>query len=229
VKKPVSSFVSGVSASSWLSGRIPRLLALSALVLVCGCRYAYAQEYFEPCTNDAFPDYYAGVDNVIDRAIGEKPQLSLTTFPSFSPEYGMRIADSNVFFVTLKDSFWYSSNVYDKKTGSGYHDFTKPKVKAQLNSAPLSKDLIDRILKIYTAAISSSKKQDLFGFDGTTYRFTSPSVGCGKVWSPSKGTRAYQMVDLIQHLSKHARLSGDSALKSSAQLIEQKIIALEKQ
>ncbi|MGH8107608.1 MAG: hypothetical protein ACREO1_02680 [Arenimonas sp.] len=207
-----------------------RILVLLALLIGCASSAAYAQEYFEPCTDEMFPDYHAGVDGVIDRAIGEKPQLSVTTYPSFSPEYGLRIAGGKIHFAILSDSFWYSSNVYDEKTKRGYHDFTKPKVEAKISSAPLSQELVDRTLKIYEAAISSSKASvgSGLGFDGISFRFTSPSAGCGKTWSPSEGTRAYQLVDLVEHLAKHAKLSSDSELKSSTQLIEQKLIALEK-
>jgi hypothetical protein len=206
-----------------------RSFVLLVLLFTCGSRYAFAEESLEPCADEMFPEYHAGVDSVIDRAIGEKPRLSVTTFPSFSPEHGMRIVGSKVYFATLNDSFWYSSNVYDEKTRRGYYDFTKPKLKAKISSAPLSQDLIDRTIKIYLAAISSSIKHERLGFDGTTYRFTSPSAGCGKTWSPSQGTRAYQLVALVELLSKHAKLSNKNDLQSSTQLIEQNIIALEKQ
>jgi hypothetical protein len=227
---PVFKFhIRCVGTLFWLLDPMNRLLVLLFLVFICGSRYAYAQESFEPCTDEMFPEYHAGVNSVIDSAVGEKPRLSVTTFPSFRPEYGIRIVGSKVYFATLNDSFWYSSNVYDEKTRRGYYDFTKPKLKAKISSAPLSQDLIDRTIKIYVAAISSATKYERLGFDGTTYRFTTPSAGCGKTWSPSQGTRAYQLVALVELLAKHAKLSNERQLKSSTQLIEQKVIALEKQ
>ena len=202
---------------------------LFTILFASACSFANAQDLLEPCDDDLFPEYNAGVDNVIDRAVDEKPRLSITTYPSFSPEYGVRIVGNNVYLGRLKASFWYSSTVYDKKTRSGYKDFTKPKVKAKLSSAPLSPALIDRILSIYTAGITSSKKEKFpgFGFDGVTYRFTSPSAGCGEVRSPSEATRTYQLVDLAEHLGKHSKLSSSSSLAQSTKLIEQKVITLE--
>ena len=191
-----------------------------------GC--ANAQDALEPCS-DYRPDYYAGVDLVIDSAIDDSAQLSVTMFPSFRPEYGVRIVGNIVYLARLKGSFWNSSNVFDEKAGRGYHDFSKPKIKARLSSAPLSPGLISRIAKIYVAAVSSRKENKRSVMDGVSYRFNTPANGCGEIASPSDGTRAHQLVDLVDQLAKHAQLSGSSSLKRSTQLIEQKVTALESQ
>ena len=203
------------------------LLLLSLLFSgAFGC--ANAQDALEPCS-DYRPDYYAGVDLVIDSAIDDSAQLSVTMFPSFRPEYGVRIVGNIVYLARLKGSFWNSSNVFDEKAGRGYHDFSKPKIKSRLNSAPLSPGLISRIAKIYIAAVYSRKENKRSVMDGVSYRFNTPANGCGEIASPSDGTRAHQLVDLVDQLAKHAQLSGSSSLKRSTQLIEQKVTALESQ
>lgn len=205
-----------------------RIVLFSALLFAGAFRCASAQDSLSLCS-DSLPAYYSGVKNVIDGAIGGSFQLSITIFPSFEPEYGLRMAEGTVYLARLRSSFWYSSNVFDEKARRGYHDFSKPKIAAKIISAPLSANLIDRITKVYAAAILSPIQDTRSTMDGVSYRFELPLAGCGEVSSPSEGTRAYRLISLVNQLGYHAKLSGGRALRQSSQLIERKVVELERQ
>lgn len=184
---------------------------LTVLIIVLAPVTALAQSALEPCEMEFLGDYYRGVDRIIDDALGGTPRLSLTTLPSFSPESGVRLFGENIYFVQFGSSFWYGVD----RSRRGHDDFSLPKVKTRIYRAKISPLIAERIEQAYTAAIESSRKSDRMGLDGVSYRFTRPGIGCGEAWSPDPDTSNAKLVELVELLAKHAKLSKPREMQRS--------------
>lgn len=198
---------------------------ISALALAFVPISADAQSSLEPCA-DFLGDYYRGVDRAIDRAVVGTPRLSITTFPSFSPESGVRLAGDSVQLVELDSSFWYDSTRIDGR-GRGRHEFSATRVKTRLYRARVSARLSKRIENAYSLTIARARKSDRMGLDGVTYRFARPGVGCGEAWSPEPGTPNARLVELSELLARHAKLSMPWMIELSEQAIAKSLDRIE--
>jgi hypothetical protein len=187
---------------------------LAMLTIVLTPVPALAQAALEPCEMEFLGDYYRGVDKIIDDAVGGPPRLSLTTLPSFSPESGVRLVADDIYFVQLGSSFWYGATTVDR-SGRGREDFSSPKVKTRLYRAKISPSIAERVEQAYTAAIERSRKSDRIGLDGVSYRFTRPGIGCGEAWSPEPDTSNAKLVELVELLARHAKLSKPREMQRS--------------
>lgn len=181
---------------------IPLLTLLCAWLPVA----AQAQDALEPCGTELLGEYYQGVEERIDSAIGRRPELSLTTLPSFSPESGVRLVGAEVYYVEFQSSFWADANTIDR-SGIGHMDFDSPKVRTRVYHSRLDPDIAHDVMQAYGTAISAARESDRIGLDGVSYRFTLPGVGCGGAWSPDPETHNGTLVQLLELLTRHTRLS----------------------
>ena len=183
----------------------------------CTIAPALAQN-IEPCKSEFMGDYYRGVDEIINKAIGHQSQLSITTIPSFSAESGLRLVGNDVYFVQLKASVWANSFVMDGP-GRGHNDFSSPHAATTVYRAALSPEIASRIKQLYVNAITNAKESDRMGLDGVTYRMAIPAGGCAETWSPEPQSPDGRLVELIELLSAHARLSQPRAMQRSEEVI----------
>ncbi|WP_213605434.1 hypothetical protein [Pseudoxanthomonas japonensis] len=191
---------------------------LIVLTIVLAPTHASAQSALEPCEMEFLGDYYRGVDKIIDDAVGDTPRLSLTTLPSFSPESGVRLVGDHIYFVQFGSSFWYGATTVDH-SGRGHEEFSSPKVEIRMYRARVSQSIAERIEQAFATAIKSSRKSDRMGLDGVSYRFTKPGLGCGEAWSPDPNTPNARLVELIDVLAKHAKLSESRKMQRSEDAI----------
>ncbi len=170
----------------------------------------------KPC-NDFMPEYYGQVDRIVDVAVGKTARLSLTTFPSFYAESGVRLVGADVYFVQLLSFLWAES--YAGGVGPKV-EFAKVRVKTKTFQAKLRADIADRVEAVYAHAISRVRPSQAQGLDGVTYRFAIPRAGCGEVWSPSNDTPDSRLVMLGELLEKHAQLTTEAELKKNEAAID---------
>ena len=190
---------------------------LAVLIMAFAPTLSFAQSALEPCELEFLGDYYRGVDKIIDDAVGSTPRLSLTTLPSFSPEYGVRLVGDYVHLVQFDSSFWYGATSIDSR-GRGRDDFST-QVNTRTYRAEISASIANRIKQAYTESIAGSKKSDRMGADGVSYRFTTPETGCGEAWSPDQDTPNSGLVELSELLAKHAKLSRPRQIQRSEEAI----------
>lgn len=196
------------------------LIAFLLFALAC-CAIAPARaQALEPCKSEFEDDYYRGVDQIIDNAIGRQSQLSITTLPSFFAESGLRLVGNDIYFVQLRTSFWSNSFVMDGP-GRGHNDFSSPHAATIVYRAALSPEIANRIKQLYGDAITGANKSDRMGLDGVTYRFAIPAVGCAETWSPEPQSPAGHLVELLELLSAHAQLSKPRSMQRSEEAIVQ--------
>jgi len=200
------------------------ILLLKLLICAWLSTAAQAQDFLGPCEKD---EYYRGVEERIDSAIGLKPELSLTTLPSFSPESGVRLVGSEVYYVEFQSSLWVEA--YPKIFDIRDMDFVSPKVKTKVYHSSLNPDIAHNVMLAYGAAISAARRRDRWGMDGVSYRFTSPGAGCGEAWSPDPETHNATLVQLLELLAKHASLSKPSEMQRSEEAIVKTLKRLEAQ
>ncbi len=187
---------------------------LIILIIVLAPVPALAQSALKPCEMEFLGDYYRGVEKIIDDAVGGAPRLSLTTLPSFVPESGVRVVGDDVYLVQFASSFWYGAMKPDS-AGRDHESFSSAQVKTRIYRAKISRSIADRIEQVYTAAIAGSRKPDRMGLDGVSYRFTRPGIGCGEAWSPDPDTPNAKLVELVELLAKHAKLSNPREMQRS--------------
>ena len=196
-----------------------KILAAFLLFTLGWCAIASARaQTIEPCKSKFMGDYYRGVDEIIDKAVGRQSQLSITTIPSFSAESGLRLVGNDIYFVQLKTSVWANSFVMDGP-GRGHNDFSSPQAATLVYRAALSPEIASRVKQLYRNAITNAKKSDRMGLDGVTYRMAVPAGGCGETWSPEPQSPDGRLVELIQLLSAHARLSQPRAMQRNEEAI----------
>ena len=200
---------------------LDRMKTFLALLLIaaaaCAADSARAQT-LEPCEIEFLSEYYRGVDSIIDHATGRPAQLSLTVLPSFFAESGVRLVGNDVYSVELKSSYWEKTQSMDS-SGHGHMDFSSPQAASDVFHAPLSPEIVARIKQLYIRAISAATKSDRRGFDGVSYRFSDPSVGCGETWSPDQDSPDGRLVELVQLLAEHAKLSKPRTMQRSEESI----------
>ena len=179
----------------------------------------------QPCKN-FFADYYEAVNYVIDKAVGFNPNLSLTTFPSFSAEEGIRIVGNEIYYVQLTSSVWYTNQKPDDSVP--VEKWLTSHVPTKVFHGTIQHDLAERIKQIYTTAISKAAPSEASGLDGETYRY-STSTSCAETWSPSTGTLDARLVDLQNELATYAKKSSakylwrnESAIWRAAKLVDEK-------
>jgi hypothetical protein len=188
------------------------------------CNPAHSQNVLEPCEREYLSSYYSRIDKVVDEKIREPAQLSITTLPSFHPESAVRLVGLNVYSVRFESSLWGDSTFFDERTGRGGHDFSKPQVRTKIRHAPIKHETASRLAAIYGQAIIRAEKSagPSMRFDGVSYHFSIPHIGCAEAWSPDSGTLSYRLVKLAVLLDKHSTLSNSQALQRN----EKKIVKL---
>ncbi|MDB5910765.1 MAG: hypothetical protein JWP34_4879 [Massilia sp.] len=179
---------------------------------------AFAQSALEPCLEDFSDAYHGGVNKVIDDAVVRPSSLQLTTFPSFYPESGLRLAGSELYFVELQSSFWGESQFIDRH-GNGHMDFKRPKIIPKTRHAPINSAIARRLEHIFSKGITRAKKSDKMGLDGVSFVFSTSGGTCGWAWSPEPRSRNGRLVELMRRLEKHAMFSSPIDLQRSEKAI----------
>jgi hypothetical protein len=186
-----------------------------------------AQNALEPC-RDRFADaYHARVAKTIDDAVIQPSSLRLTTLPSFQPESGLRLVDTELYFVQFTSFFW-ADSYYRAADGSYRMDFARPKIATMVRHAPLSSMLARRVEQVYARAIAKAKHADGRGLDGVTYAFSTPNGACAYAWSPKPDTSNGWLVELMGRLEKHAGFSTPDDLQRSEKAMVGLLQAMEK-
>jgi len=173
-----------------------------------------AESYFEHCGKWGVADSYrTSVTETVDHPTLDGILVSLTVFPSFQSEWGVRILHSGdrtlLRSVDFHDSVWYSALA---EVEDGYYDRipSKARYSRRVREVTLSDD-IAQLLRQVTARESQRRRpyaeSELLsmGFDGTTYLFSAGSA-CGTTWSPERHSRAGKLVDSFYGLRTQAAL-----------------------
>lgn len=202
--------------------RLP-LLVLIAALHGSSC----AQSALEPCDRKLSDPYHAAVNKVIDGAVAQPSRLLLTTFPSFEPESGLRLAGSGIYFVTFQSSFWGQSYICNRK-GVCRMDFSKPKARTKVSYAALSAPVAVRVERVVAKAIAQVEDSRAFGLDGVSYVLSTPDGACGWAWSPAPQSRNGRLVQLMQRLEKHTAFSMPVDLQRSEQALVQLLETMER-
>jgi len=190
------------------------------IIYLCGLfSNAVAQDSLEPCRDVQSDRYRAGVNKVIDKAVGRPSSLQLTTYPSFDAESGLRLVGAELYFVQFRSSFWGAAHP-DFRDGRSRMDFTKPRIRVSTSRAPLSMTIARRIESAYAKAIAKAAKNDLIGMDGDFYIFSTSEHSCALAWSPEPQTRNGRLVALMDWLGRHTTYSNSVDLGSSEKAIE---------
>ncbi|WP_035372893.1 hypothetical protein [Pseudoduganella violaceinigra] len=190
------------------------------------CAEAVAQDLLEPCHPKSGNPYYTGVYRVIDKAVGRPSRLQLTTFPSFQSESGIRLVDSEVYFVEFQAFFWDQSYVSDG-SGVGHMDFSKPKITTKVRHAALSPPVAERVQLVFAKAIANAKESDAGGLDGTSYVFSTSGESCGAAWSPEPRSKNGRLVELMRRLERHSGFSSPIDLARSEKSLVRLLQAVE--
>ncbi len=157
-----------------------------------------AENYFEPCGGYGATDSYrTSVIEAVDDPALDGILVSLTVFPSFQSEWGVRIVQSGnktlLRSVDFHESIWYSAY---SEIEDGYYDRipSKARYSRRIREVTLSED-IAQLLRQVTERESQRRRPHnegellSIGFDGTTYLF-SANDACATTWSPERHTRA---------------------------------------
>jgi hypothetical protein len=183
----------------------------------CVAHIVHAQN-LGPCESEVLRDYFLGVDRIIDDAVSGTPHLSITVIPSFSEEWGVRLVGNDVHLVNFDSSFWFESHSVDR-SGHGHLDFSSPRIRTSVYHAALSPEVASRVMQIFSDAIANAREGGSMGLDGVTYRFSVRGVGCRQTWSPPPASAEGRLVEIIQLLSKHAKLEKLDAMQRSEESI----------
>jgi hypothetical protein len=161
----------------------------------------------EPCSEKSLQDYFQKVDRTMDEAATATHQLSITVFPSFSQEWGIRIDGLSIYLVEFGSSLWANSSA---------------EIKPVVYRATLGQELIMRLLQRFGTAVANAHKADKVGLDGVGYRFLLRGIGCGQTWSPEPSSEDGRLIQITELLAEYA----PSKTPAVMQRIEESILKL---
>lgn len=199
------------------------LILVTVLALHGRC---IAQDSLEPCAKNFDNPYHSGVNRFIDDAVSKPSRLQLTTIPSFQVESGIRLVESEVYYVEFKSSYWGSSIVYDRK-GVGRMDFKRTKIATKVWHAPLDVSVADRVQRAFAKAIANASPSGKMGVDGVSYVFSTDDGACGSTWSPDPKSQNGRLVQLLNRLEKHATFKSPMDLDRSEKSLIKLLQAVE--
>jgi hypothetical protein len=201
----ISMFLVGTTPQSSLSMKIivPAIFYAFVAFALSTNASAATIDGLAPCKPGE--SYQMETDSVIDEARAGKVLLGFTAYPSFEPEWGIRILqnaknESLLRVVQFKKSVWYSAYQEHAK-GTFQRDPSKANLERSVHEIPVSKELLGLLLKVVgreVAAASTANAQ--FGLDGESYKFTAGGKSCATTWSPDSDTRAGRLVAIFEAL-----------------------------
>lgn len=155
-------------------------------------------------------DYYPHIRNYLLKNLSQNPVARLLVLPTFSPEYVISIEKDprreNYFLVYAEAQ----ENIYQKPAKEG--------ILVTMHRIPIGKDLALQMNRLYMTAIAqvSYRRNQAWGVDGTTFHFTAYSVGAGVrsgyTWSPQRGSRMHDLIEITQLLKKITTTKDTSAV-----------------
>lgn len=178
----------------------PAILCAVLAFTVSANASAATTDGLAPCGPD--DSYRMEADSVIDEAKAGKVLLGFTAFPSFEPEWGIRILqnakrESILRVVQFKKSVW-SSAYQEHPKGTFQRDPSKANLQRSMHEIPVSEELLVLLLKVVGREVAAASAANAkFGLDGETYKFTSEGKSCATAWSPDSGTRAGKLVEIF--------------------------------
>ncbi|MCE7990573.1 MAG: hypothetical protein HEP71_01280 [Roseivirga sp.] len=188
---------------------------------------ALAQDHLEPNSNifedyDFQYQYYSQIRDLLFEGLSDQPISQLIILPSFSKELVWQIdnnqKDNKYYSITstANHSIWYNQ----------YEDKPK-KLKQEISRNEITKESAELIRKLFLVALKGVKySDDRQGLDGTNYYFSVTEMGSksGTIWSPRKGSKMRELVDLSQRVigetQKQSNLS-KSLIKDINKLISE--------
>jgi hypothetical protein len=153
-------------------------------------------------------EYEQGVEAIAQAAMPGVPELWVTVFPSFIPEWSVSVSTIDgrhlLTHVIFDRSFWYSSWV---KTGpdTAINDPSKGRARAKAKTANISAELYDALRSEWEKSIKKARasESETVVVDGVMYNFRLPGQ-CGSARSPHSEARNGKLVDLVIELARLA-------------------------
>ncbi|GAA4455538.1 hypothetical protein GCM10023189_23430 [Nibrella saemangeumensis] len=145
-------------------------------------------------------DYYPHIRNYLLKNLSQNPVARVLVLPTFAPEYVISVEKDkrwdNYFLVCAEAQ----ENIYQKPGKEG--------IQVTVRRIQIAKDLALQLNKLFMTAIGqvSYRRNQAWGVDGTTFHFTAYAVGegvrSGYTWSPQRGSRMHDLVQVVQLLQK---------------------------
>lgn len=143
--------------------------------------------------------YHSDVRKILMNGMSDTPEVRFLIIPSFATEEVVAIEnESDKFFIVhhkMEKSIWYT-------------DENKEDIKVQKTKVQISKSDAQLYIDLFKVAVEKKKypEEPIFGTDGTNYYFSVSDSGLktGTVWSPRKGTKMKELVDIGNSLIKLA-------------------------
>jgi hypothetical protein len=154
--------------------------------------------------------YIKGLNKILLDNFSEKPLARYVVRPSFDPEYCFQIeqleGNSYILKVTyLRTNYWYLKN----------RDTINPvRVEKKISS-----EFAQNIGTLFEKALDSVDHRPgiIEGIDGVEYFLYKYSenrkISCGRTWSPSKGSKMYELIDICDRIVNYAK-SEDNSLEN---------------
>ncbi|AGC77796.1 hypothetical protein LX97_02024 [Nonlabens dokdonensis] len=182
-----------------------KLAIIVAFFILSASKKIYAQnDHLEP-VKSIFDEYdfrfvyHSDIRKILMNGMSDAPEVRFLIIPSFATEEVVAIEkeDENYYIIhhRMTKSIWYT-------------DENKEDIKVQKTKVRISKFDAQLYIDLFKAAMSKRKYPHKmnFGTDGNNYYFSvydSP-LKTGTTWSPRKGTKMKELVDIGNSLIKLA-------------------------
>ena len=179
-----------------------RLIILTLTILIFSITDVVGQvDHLEPSdgifdTYDFQFEYYSKIRTILFNGLSDSPSARFLVRPSFSPENVLDVQfdeDNKKYFLIYRicDKMIWSNDKPEKIT---LKEFKKE----------IEKESAELIQSLFLKYIKQTRypAEERLGDDGVTYVFSVNDFGmkAGKTWSPPKGTKMQQLVDISQEL-----------------------------
>lgn len=182
-----------------------RLLVIAALLFLPATAFAKWPDQLWPCDMASW-SYTAAVDARINASRHPSYLVSFTAFPSFHPEWGIRLSGSDKGYalriVVLLKQIWgramEKSMQEEPRTWESY----QPQVERLVFRFPVSERLASLLQITVKHAVDDRAPAPFPGVDGTGYQFSYRGSACAGTWSPELPSIPGQLVKTFTEL-KH--------------------------
>ncbi|GAA4400778.1 hypothetical protein GCM10023187_14290 [Nibrella viscosa] len=155
-------------------------------------------------------EYYPHIRNLLLKNLSQNPVARVLVLPTFAPEYVISIEKDkrwDTYFLICAEA---RENIFQQPAKEG--------IEVVVRRIQLPKDLALQLNKLFMTAIGqvSYRRNQAWGVDGTTFHFTAYNVGegvrSGCTWSPQRGSRMHDLVQVTQLLQKMATAKENSPI-----------------
>ena len=189
-----------------LVGRLRIMLQpaiLATLSLFSSVVPAAASAHLQVCV-PYFDHYTRFVSAIIDESAPGTAMVSVTVYPSFRPEWAIRVTRQSghltLYALTFNSSIWGQVQRVLMSTNRHIVYASEIDTDVSIHTVRVTPRFVARLSAVITLAVDRSSILGESGVDGVMYQFSAGPSTCAQSWSPDSRTGPGRLVAMVDEL-----------------------------